>query len=386
MGRRAGVVVLSTADWDAATWTNKQHTARALRDAGLEVFYVESMGLRPPRLSAGDGARIARRFRRLLQRPDRVEPGITRWSPPSVPLQRFALVRWLNRVVVSALLRFWSRRAFGGEAAICWTYNPMTPSLVDVPAGTTLVYHCVDDVAAQPDMPVEVIRRDERALVGRADHVFVTSRELEARWSRLRPVRYDPNCVDLARFTAPVPDDDPLLAHIPHPRIGFVGTLAAYKVDAELLLELSEAEPGCSIVLIGPRADGHPTMTAVLARPNVHHVGAQPYGRLPALMHTFAVGIIPACTGEYAQMMFPMKFFEYLAAGIPVVSTNLPALQDFTSVAAIVDREQFVKAVRVALDGDVPDPGARRQVCEENTYSARTDRMLAAIADSRDPG
>jgi glycosyltransferase involved in cell wall biosynthesis len=215
--------------------------------------------------------------------------------------------------------------------------------------------------------------------------VFVTSRELEAKWSRLRPVRYDPNCVDLALFTAPVTaDDHPLLAHVPHPRIGFVGTLAAYKVDAALLAELSEAEPGRSIVLVGPREDGDPALTRVLGQPNVYHVGPQPYDELPALMRTFAVGIIPACTGGYAQMMFPMKFFEYLAAGVPVVSTALPALADYTSVAAVVDRTEFVEAVRRALDGEVPDPMDRRRACEANTYAARTGRMLATIAGARD--
>ena len=316
-----------------------------------------------------------------------MEPGITRWSPPSVPLQRFEVVRRINRLVVSSLLRHWTRHVLGDEPAMVWTYNPLTPSLVDLPECAQLVYHCVDDVAAQPGMPTQVIRQSEQLLVERADHVFVTSRELEAKWSRLRPVRYDPNCVDLARFTAPVAQDDhPVLAHVPHPRIGFVGTLAAYKVDAALLAELSEAEPGRSIVLIGPREDGDPVLTEVLARPNVYHVGPQPYDELPALMRTFAVGIIPACTGDYAQMMFPMKFFEYLAAGVPVVSTNLPALRDYTSVAAVVDRAQFVKAVWMVLDGDVPDPAARRRACEANTYAARTDRMLETIDGARDGG
>jgi glycosyltransferase involved in cell wall biosynthesis len=219
--------------------------------------------------------------------------------------------------------------------------------------------------------------------VERADHVFVTSRTLESTWSAVRPVHYDPNCVDLTRFTAADDVDDDVLAHVPHPRIGFVGTLATYKLDVQLLLDLSDAEPGCSIVMIGPKEDGDRSLRQFLARPNVFHVEAQPYDDLPALMRTFAVGIIPARTDEYARSMFPMKFFEYLAAGIPVVSTNLPALRDYTAVAAVVDRADFVTAVRKVLDGDVPDASARRRACEENTYAARTTRMLAAIAGAR---
>jgi hypothetical protein len=193
------VIMLSTADWDAELWTNKQHTARSLRDQGARVLYVESMGLRRPSLRKQDRRRMVRRLLRIARRPVEVEPGIWRMSPLAIPLQCYAAVRWLNRAVTSALLAHWSRRLLASRPQI-WTYNPLTTALVRLPACAKLIYHCVDDISAQPSMPSDQIGRFESDLVRRADHVFVTSRALEARWSAVGRVTYLPNCVDVVHF------------------------------------------------------------------------------------------------------------------------------------------------------------------------------------------
>jgi glycosyltransferase involved in cell wall biosynthesis len=76
--------------------------------------------------------------------------------------------------------------------------------------------------------------------------------------------------------------------------------------------------------------------------------------------------------------MFPMKFFEYLAAGIPVVATDIPALAEFGDIATLTTRDEMVAAIERVLGGDVPDAGVRQAAVHDNTYSARTRRMLAA--------
>jgi glycosyltransferase involved in cell wall biosynthesis len=378
------VVVLSTADWDATLWTNKQHTARSLRDAGLTVLYVESLGLRRPTLSRVDRTRILRRVRRALGPPRMVEPGIWCWSPLVVPLHRFSAVRAFNRVALTVGISILSWVLLPGPPMI-WTYNPLTCSLLGRRLQRFLVYHCVDDLAAQPGIPAQAVTEMEPVLVRRARAVFVTSRTLEARWGGVRPVRFDPNCVDAEHFERAIlmraAGRGPERA-----RIGFVGALAEYKLDLPLLCEVALRMPDCKIVLAGPREDHSPAVEAFLSMPNVEHVGTISYAQLPAFLSSLDVGIVPSRASEYAQSSFPMKFFEYLAAGIPVVATDMPSLLEFKHCAAVVPREEFVDALEGVLRGDFPPLEVRRAAYADNTYAARTQRMLDLVSSSIDGG
>ncbi len=378
--RREGldIVVLATADWDAALWTNKQHTARSLRDHGHRVLYVESVGLRAPRLDRTDLLRITRRLKRMARPPRLVEDRIWCWSPPSLPWQRYTAARWLNRLAVSTLLKFWTHRIFDRDPDLVWTYNPMTTALVRLPRSAKLAYHCVDDIAAQPSMPEAQIRKYESELVARAANVFVTSRHLESRWSRLRPVTYLPNCVDSDHFAAKASDRDPL-AGIPVPRLGFVGAVSSFKIDAELLSDMCANNPSWNLVLIGPLEDADGALTKLLKAPNVYYLGTKSYAEIPSYMHAMDVGLIPARLTPYAMSMFPMKFFEYLAAGLPVVATQLPALAAHSDVAALVPSPMWDAAVHAALAGLGPTAVSRMSLARRNSYTERTATMLREL-------
>jgi glycosyltransferase involved in cell wall biosynthesis len=120
--------------------------------------------------------------------------------------------------------------------------------------------------------------------------------------------------------------------------------------------------------------------------PNVEHVGTISYAELPAFLSSLDVGIVPSRASEYAQSSFPMKFFEYLAAGIPVVATDMPSLLEFKHCAAVVPREEFVDALEGVLRGDFPPLEVRRAAYADNTYAARTQRMLELVSSSIDGG
>lgn len=377
--KSSDIVLLSTADWDATVWTNKQHTARSLARQGATVLYVESMGLRSPTVRTADIRRVLRRAVRSLRPPVLREPGIYVWSPPSIPLQRYATIRRINRSVATIFVGLYSRILLRSPL-IYWTYNPMTLALIKVPQTAKLLYHCVDDVSEQPGMPSLVIRSAEKELVKKADLVSVTSRALEDRWSAERAVMYEPNVVDRAIFKhAVAPDPMPALVRLRDgPIIGFVGALAAYKMDLELVRELAETHPNWTVVLVGPTdpSENANQLAAIDDLANVVRLPPVPYDQVPSVMRMFDVGIIPAVKNDYTRAMFPMKFFEYLAAGVPVVATDLDALRDFTDIAAVVRREEFVDAIEDALRGPGPDLLETERVLTKHSYDARTRRML----------
>ena len=280
---------------------------------------------------------------------------------------------------LTGLVRLWALVLLPGNRVL-WTYNPMTRALLDVPAQWRVVYHCVDRISEQPGMPKRLIEKFETELVRTAERVFVTSRDLEREWRAVRPdVEYLPNCVDDRHFRAPRREPDEW-SWIEGPRIGLVGAMAAYKVDYPLLTEVFTERPEWSLVLVGPDQDGSDGFRSLCTLANVHWLGVRSYRDVPAVMQHLDVGLIPAVLNDYTSAMFPMKFFEYLAAGTPVVATRIDALDEYGEVCEFgSDVKEFDKAIQVVLEHGGPSPGERVAVVAGNTYLGRTTRMLALL-------
>jgi glycosyltransferase involved in cell wall biosynthesis len=379
------ITLLSTADWDNPFWTNKQHVAVELARRGHRVLYIDSLGLRAPTASAQDLRRILRRLRKALRPPRKVAAGLWVWSPIVIPFQRFAVIRAFNRQLLGMALRLWSA-ILAIKPQLLWTYNPMTVELLPLNRFGTVVYHCVDAINAQPGMPSQQIQAAESALLRRSDVCFATAESLFQRCRALNSKSfYFPNVADYAHFSAAraaetlIPAD---ISQIPRPRVGFIGAISGYKVDFALLRRVAESHPEWSLVLIGQVGEGEPgtKIDTLLGVPNIHFLGPRSYDILPAYLKGFDVAMLPSMRNEYTDGMFPMKFFEYLAGGCPVVSTNLPALQQYGAVARLVDgHEAFIAAIEEVLAGGQPALEVRLTAARDQTYEKRTERMLAVL-------
>jgi glycosyltransferase involved in cell wall biosynthesis len=386
-------LLFATADWDTPYWTNKQHTAAHLARAGWRVLYVESIGLRAPRVGSGtDLARLARRLWRGLRGPRQADSRLWVFSPLVIPFRHdHPAIRWLNQFLLGATLRrFMKRHRF--DRPLVWTYHPYVLDLLDQlqaePATATgpLVYHCVDDLSAIPGIDAEAFNREERRLLGRADHVFTTSAALQAKCAAHHPRVLDfPNVVDLdhfgqARSPGPLPAE---LQVIPSPRLAYVGALSDFKVDFPLLERVARSHPQWQVVLIGEEREGQadPRLASLAQLPNVHRLGHRPYQRLPDYLRGMDVGLLPTRINDYTRSMFPMKYFEYLAAGIPVVSTPLEFTRRHTQGLAIgADAGDFAQAIDAQLRrGRLTDQEVDAFV-GENTWSRRLDKMLSHVA------
>ena len=116
--------------------------------------------------------------------------------------------------------------------------------------------------------------------------------------------------------------------------------------------------------------------------PNVHLLGPRSYSDLPAYLAHADVALLPLQLNEYTRRMYPMKFFEYLAAGCPVVATAIPALHDQSDVAILCSPEQsiFEAAIGQALAGKGPTLQQRLDRARQHTYFTRTTAMLNCLA------
>lgn len=383
-------ILISTGDWDHPYWTNKQHVAATLAAQGHRVLYAESMGLRRPFAVGRDRRRIAQRLFKWLCGLRQVQRNLWVFTPVSIPLQQYAPVRWLNLLLLRCLLQVYRRR-LKFRQPVFWTYNPLTAGLIGTVGDQTSVYHCVDELRAQPGMPVQAIEQGEAELLHKVDLVFVTSLALWRSRSIMNPnTHYFPNVVDFDHFhracteTFSRPDE---FAAWQGPIITFIGAISAYKVDFSLLAALAESRPDYQVVLIGEVGEGDPLTDTGLLRgiPNIHFLGPRPYQDLPQFLQHSDVCIIPSVLNDYTRCMFPMKFFEYLAAGRPVVAVDTGTITEYASVCRLTKTAtEFILAIDECWTR--PDPAKREQgirLARQNTYRERTQAMIELVCRRR---
>ena len=166
----------------------------------------------------------------------------------------------------------------------------------------------------------------------------------------------------------------------PQPLVGFIGAISGYKLDFALIRQMVMSRPQYQFVFIGKVGEGDPwtDIQDLQDLPNLHFIGPKAYSDLPAYLHQFAACLLPCAINEYTRNMFPMKFFEYLAAGRPVVTTPLPALASYGDLCYIAATADELAA---CLDRIIHCPDTdkiQRGVAEagRNTYLARTRTML----------
>ncbi len=382
--RGRDIVCVGFADWDTDLWTNQHHLMSRLAREN-RVLFIESLGLRRPQLAGRDLSRMARRLRRGLA-PARAVDGLHVLSPLVVPLHGYAPVRALNRRLLPALVAR-SLRALDMHDPILWAYVPQAEVLLDALAPSLVVYHCVDDIAAQEGIDAASFRAAEQRFAGRADLVLASAPTLAERMRKIASnVLYAPNVADTTMFSraleaGPV---DPAIAALPRPCVVFTGAIVSTKLDFVLLAELARTRPDMSFVLVGPVGPGDPrTDVSVLrAEPNLHLLGGRSYSELPNVLRGADAGLIPYARNPLTDSIFPMKIYEYLAAGLPAIATELPSLAGVEDVRTAADAQQMAAALDEAIATDDPEQRrARSARASSHSWDQRLQEISTAIAE-----
>lgn len=377
-----GVSIICFAkDWGGDP-TSKNHIMRIL-SARNRVLWVNSIGIRRPGLNGRDLKRLVEKLGRGLAGCRRVAPNIHVFSPLVIPLPSVGPVVRLNNAILMATLRATCRR-LGLERPILWSFLPNVGGLAGKLQERAVIYHCVDDYAEFRGVASASLRRLERQLLEVADLVFTSS---ELLWQER--VRYNPNTffiphgVDVGHFSRAV---DLNLATptevqgIRRPIIGFIGALADF-VDLELVAEAARVCPDWSFVMVGRCVTD---IRAIKGLPNVHVVGQRPYDSLPAYCRAFDVGVIPFRVNALTLRANPLKLREYLAAGLPVVSTPLPEVARYAALVRIAQgRDEFVREIRHAL-AERDDALVQRRVnaMRQESWERRVEELSRHISQT----
>jgi glycosyltransferase involved in cell wall biosynthesis len=376
------IVCVGFADWDTDLRTNQHHLMARLGRKN-QVLFVESMGLRQPQLSSRDLRRIARRLVRGVQAP-RAADGVHVLSPLVIPLHRYGAVRAINKRLLPWLVRRAARR-LGMSAPILWAYVPQAEVLIDTLRPSKVVYHCVDDMANQKGIDGASFRAAEERFTKEADLVFATSAPLAERlanWSG-RVVTMT-NVADTDLFAGALGDGpiDPALETLPAPRIVFTGAIVTTKLDVDLLVGLARARRDWSIALVGPIGPGDPStdVSPLRAEPNIHLLGKRPYEQLPDVLRGADAALIPYARNELTASIFPMKVYEYLAAGLPVVAAPLPSLEGVEGIVTASGPEATAAKLDELLAADGPEARqARSRLAAKHSWDVRMDEIAIAL-------
>jgi glycosyltransferase involved in cell wall biosynthesis len=397
MTSRYDIVCLSSQRWDDAMWTNKQHImsrlgrehrvfhvnfgprglgriARAkLRQSPTALFHPLRLAL-SPHVAQDGGVTVLDFFA-----PHRPED----WLAQPHPVRIFCTYELRVRL----LEKFLAKQAVNDP--IVWVYHPGYGDSVARLPRRLLVYDCVDEYSAFPAYrdPAGWIAERERNLIERADLVFTTARSLYASKRQYKPdeTHLVHNVGDAEHFERAqephlrVPDD---VAELSHPIIGFVGAISDYKLNADWLIHLARERPAWSIVLIGPTGIADPTTdtSRLEALPNVRLLGHRDYATLPAYLKGFDVAVIPYRINDFIRGVFPIKFFEFLATGKPVVISNLPALEEFYEAVLVArNADEFVARCEEALRE--PNAGRERRIelARRHSWPERIRQLMEHI-------
>jgi GT2 family glycosyltransferase/uncharacterized coiled-coil protein SlyX len=263
--------------------------------------------------------------------------------------------------------------------AICMVQLPFwTPLALELHNryGWKVVFDCMDEHNGLTILRPEMLE-DETKLASNADLVLVSSQKL---WDKhnghaARCLRL-PNGAEFDHFHQPANGQE--LADLRHPIVGYYGAIMEW-FDAETVRVAARARPQWSFVLIG-NVDT-PAIEPLRHLPNVHFLGEQPYSRLPGYLHKFDVCLIPFKLGPIIQATNPVKFYEYLSAGKPVVSVPMPELMPYQELFyAASGGDEFVAQIERALAEDSPArAAARTEWARHQTWQARYDTLAPAI-------
>ncbi len=243
--------------------------------------------------------------------------------------------------------------------------------------GWRIVYDCMDEWENFPGVHADSLAA-EQALVRSCDLLVVTAQRLYDKWKPFgRPMTLARNAADY-EFYAERCRPNGLLADAAHPVIGYFGAIADW-FDVGLLAEVARARPQYTFVLLGGVFEVD--VSPLQALPNVRLLGQQPYETMPQYLHHFDACIIPFRINAITEATDPVKLYEYLSGGKPVVSVRLPELEPYREHVYLADTPaEFAAGIDRALAEDGPElADARRAVARQHTWRERQRAIAAAL-------
>jgi len=357
-----------------------KHQVMKLLSRDNKILWINSIALRRPSVTVSDASRILNKLKSFFRGLDRENDHLHAFTPIVLPLPESKWARKVNSWLLRLYLRYYLRK-LGMKDIQLWTFMPTMVELVGNLGEKKLIYYCVDEWSEFSFIDRDSILDMERRLIQKADVVLTTAEKLYEDKRRHNPnthlIRHGVDFDHFSRALDGATEEPEDIRSLPRPRIGFYGLIHEW-IDLKVAEVLARAHSEWSIVLIGKLSCDASFLEGLS---NVYFLGQKPYESLPGYCKGFDVGLIPFVVNKLTINVNPIKLREYLAAGLPVVSTNLPEIAPYHEVVHLVDSaEAFVPAVEKALQEKSWEWIEKRQdAVAGETWQARVDQISELV-------
>jgi len=370
-------IVCFSNDWDGDP-LSKMHAMKILAREN-RVLWVNSIGNRRPTASTRDAKRVFKKIAGAIEGVKERHPNIWVLTPLAIPFYGNEWVRAANGALLKAQVQH-AMQALSFKDVISWSFLPSSAPVSGTLGESLVVYHCVDEFSAFSDAPAHEIRELERRLMLKADVVICSSEKLRADKARVNPSSHlVQHGVDLEHFAkafnpaTTIPDE---LKGAPGPIIGFWGLIADW-VDLELIRHVADAFSGGTVVLVGTSTTD---MKALDGAKNIRVIGRKPYADLPRYAKAFDVSLMPFRVNELTLNANPLKVREYLAAGLPCVSTAIPEVERLDVCRIGKDPDDIVRQIAAAISAGAGPSEVRAAQMRGEGWEARVEDMQEIVA------
>lgn len=346
------------------------------------LIWIGSLGLRKPSLRWNDVKRVWEKGKRIFRQ--RTSPGaniehrVIQVHPFILPFHNISLFYAFNMFLLRRSIRRTLRKGNYHDPVV-FTSSPIVGPLIGTLGERSSHYLCLDDFTLF-DGAFENLGTLEQELIAKTDSCFAISEKLlTTRKTSSRHNYFLPQGVDTVHFSPSKKRIAKTMEKISKPIIGFFGLLTTW-VNIELIIGAARRYPEYQFVILGRT---HVDISPLNAVRNIHYIGEVPFADLPSYARAFDVGIIPFIINDLTIACNPLKLLEYLALGIPVVSTNMPEVAKFIPHVFIADNdEEFIDSIRSAVN-DISDENnaIRRAVAETLSWESIAEQISSIVND-----
>ena len=366
-------------------WTgdplSKTHLMRVL-SGDNRILWINAIANRMPTASSKDFSRIIKKLKSFTEPVREVEKNIFVLNPLAIPAYGSEAVRIFNQKILLRQVKK-AMRKLNFVDPLNMVFNPAAGLLAGKLGETELIYYCVDEYTAFTGA-AKGLKEIEEDLFRKADLVIVSAEKLFESKNKFNAntfiIRHG---VDFAHFRQALDEETKIpveIEKLPRPIIGFHGLLADW-VDFELIKKTAEHFKNGSVVLIGKiTVDAKKKIKILNDVANIHFLGRKPYAELPAYCKGFDVALNPFAINELTLAANPLKVREYLAAGLPVVSTDIPEVRSLQYCLVGESHADFIEKIENALT----NPPSRETISDsirEESWDAKVDELRGIMSE-----